>query len=164
MKKVFTFGKIDYNNRGRKINLVKVSIELKEKECINFETMEKETMFIFSGCGEIWNSKNTDIECGGQCLDTIKEFFPNNVTFNKIFEIWNEYHLNDLHAGNKEQTEAVENWKKETGLKYDYTLACNYLKSVELYEINGYKYGHGWLCKPIPENVVDTIKELMGEL
>lgn len=40
---------------------------------------------------------------------------------------------------------------------YDYTKVCEALKAVNLYEDNGYKYGHSWLVEPIPEEVITEI-------
>lgn len=97
--------------------------------------------------------------CSGQCLDTIAKY---NTTplFKTLYRLWNQYHLNDLHAGTEAQEKALEQWKKE-GNKYEYGKACEYLKSIELYEDNGYKYGTGWLYMPIPEEDLQLIKSII---
>ena len=71
MRKRFTFGKIDFYGRGRKINAVEVDIELSDKG-------------VFTASGTIWNSKHTDCVCGGQCLDTIAKYIK-NPTFKSLF-------------------------------------------------------------------------------
>ena len=46
MKRIFNFGKIDYNQTGKKINLATVEV--------NFDGTR------FSASGNVWNSKQTD--------------------------------------------------------------------------------------------------------
>jgi hypothetical protein len=102
--------------------------------------------------------------CGGQCLDTIAEYIKGNETFDKIYHFWKLYHLNDMHAGTIEQEAAIKLWE-EQGNKYDYTKVCEYLKSINIYEVNyegkPYKYGHSWLYRAIPENDLQEIRALM---
>lgn len=162
MKTVLKFGKIAYEGK-KKTNLVEVSIELRNKEKVNeWETFKELTNVPeLSICGQVWDSEHYDHLCGGQCLDTLKELLPNNKKLGRIVEIWDEYHLNDMNAGSKRQTEFLNNLKA-TGWKYDYTDACNKLKEAGLYMDNGYSYGHGWLYCSIPENVLNEIKELIS--
>ena len=86
MKRVFNFGKIDYYHTGRKTNLVEVKMSYTEKG-------DKK---IFSVSGEIWNSRKTNILCGGQCLDEIAEYIKTPL-FKTIHRLWKQYHLNDMH-------------------------------------------------------------------
>ena len=86
MKRVFNFGKIDYYHTGRKINLVEVEMSYTEKG-------DKK---VFSVSGKIWNSRETDILCGGQCLDEIAEYIKTPL-FKTIHRLWKQYHLNDMH-------------------------------------------------------------------
>ena len=145
IRKTITLGKVAYSSK-RKINEVILEIEL-----INGN---------LSICGEIWNSKKTDIEAGGQCCEIISELFPKNKKVQRIIEVWKEWHLNDLHAGTPEQ----EAYLKEKGLlssgKYDEV--CQALKNVGLYEVkyNGkpYKYGQGWLRREIPQEIIKEIE------
>lgn len=153
MKKTFNFGKIDFYGNGRKTNLVTVTVELRNTD----KGAE------LSACGDIWNNLKTDVVCGGQCLDEIKEYIKSPL-FLEIYNFWKLYHLNGMHAGTKEQEKAIEEWKSK-GNKYNYTAVCEYLKSIDLYEVehNGelYKYGHGWLFEEIPESDLQRIKELI---
>lgn len=152
MQKKFNFGKIDYNNIGRKINPVEVEIRFEETE----------NGYVFRASGTIYNQTKTDCWCAGQCLDTISKYLD-TPEFNAIYRLWKLYHLNDMHAGTREQEEAIDVWKAK-GNGYDYTEACEYLKSIGLYEVehNGkpYKYGHAWLFWPISENDLEEIKSL----
>ena len=150
LRKEFNFGKVDYLNHNRKDCLVTVEMELRidtdnNRECLSI-------------CGDIWNPRHTDIYCGGQCLDTIKEYIKSDL-FDELYRFWKLYHLNDLHAGTPRQEKAIKEWEENN--KYEYTKACEYLKSINLYEDNGYKYGHGWLYEPIPENDLKRIHELL---
>lgn len=150
--KTFDFGKIDYYGRGRKINPVTVEVELTVKDgkpC-------------FSAMGMVYNQSKTDTVAGGQCLDSIAKR-TNNKQFMEIYRLWKLYHLNDMHAGTIEQEQALEDWESK-GNRYDYTSACEYLKSVGLYEVeyNGkpYTYGHAWLYWDIPEDDLKIIQAL----
>ena len=179
--KKINFGKIDFYRTGRKINAVDVEIRLTQrggeptfilkdgkKEYTGNKTPEYIELAI---CGNVWNSKETDIVCGGQCLDTIAEYIKTPL-FNRILEIWKRYHLNGLRAGTPEQEAAIKEWCA-AGNTYDYTKACDYLKSIGLYETafygktsgkqyNGelYKYGHGWIIEDLPEDIVKEVKEI----
>lgn len=68
-----------------------------------------------------------------------------------------------MHAGTVEQEKAIKEWENK-GNKYDYKSVCEYLKSINLYEVeyNGkpYKYGLAWLYQAIPEKDLKEIKEL----
>ena len=152
MKKTFSFGKVDFNEVGRKINLVTVDVELKDTD----KGPE------FTASGDVRNKNKTDIICGGQCLDELYEIpaLRSNDTFKKIYNLWRRNHLNGMHAG----TEAQENYIKEKfGDNYPgYTEACEALKEVNLYEDSGYRYGSSWLYRPISEEDMKMIKELLG--
>ena len=152
--KTFNLGKIDYYGRGRKINPVTVEVALKEKDgkpC-------------FSASATVYNQTKTDILACGQCLDSIAKHTKNK-QFMELYRLWKLYHLNDMHAGTIEQEKAIEDWESK-GNHYDYTSACDYLKSVGLYEVeyNGkpYKYGHAWLYWDIPEYDLKVIQALFN--
>jgi hypothetical protein len=151
MKKVIELGKVDFNGRGRKVNMVTIEVELKKS--------------VFSVCGNIWNGNKTDVFCGGQCLDTIKEYI-HTPAFSEIHRLWKLYHLNDLNAGTIAQAEAVDQWQAK-GNKYDYVKVCEYLKSIGLYEVDfggkPYRYGSGWIFYAIPENDLQKIKKILAD-
>ena len=160
MKKIFEFGKVDYNGSGRKINLVEVEVELEERG----------SDYCFSVMGNIWNTRKTDTLCGGQCLDEIKVFenqLRDPKLFNVLWDLWKRFHLNNLHAGTVEQEAEVEKFFEVTEQEYDYSKACEHLKQVGLFEVeyNGkpYKYGYSWITFPIPENDLGLIKSLIEE-
>ena len=171
INKVFEFGKIDFNGKGRKVNRVSVEVNLREEE-----TNYGFKYYSFTASGEIWNARGTDCVVCGQCLDEIKEYV-NDPTFLKIYDLWKKYHLNDLKAGTPAQEKAVHEYFEKNNKRYDYTDACNYLESIGLllddcgcnttgrrYEKGqGYQYGHGWVIEEIPESAVKEIKGLIEE-
>lgn len=143
-KAIISFGKVDAYGNGRNNNEVTIEMELKDGR--------------FSASGNIWNSKHTDIISGGQNLDEIKEYLKGNKDYERIYNMWQKHHLNDMHAGTEKQEEALN--KKFGGVnanKYDEQVA--YLKSINLYEDNGYRFGSGWLKRDIPQ---DDLKEIVG--
>lgn len=152
MRKKIDFGKIDYNGIGRRINPVTIEIELKETD----------KGYCFSAMGAVWNQTKTDWITGGQCLDSIAKRL-HTPEFMEIYRLWNLYHLNDMHAGTREQQAAIDAWKAE-GNRYDYDAVCEHLKSIGLYEVEHegkpYKYGHGWLYWEIPAEDLEKIKAL----
>lgn len=152
--KTFNIGKIDYYGRGRKINPVTVEVTLKEKD----------GKHCFSASATVYNQTKTDILACGQCLDSIAKRTKNE-QFMELYRLWKLYHLNDMHAGTIEQEKAIDDWESK-GNHYDYTGACDYLKSVGLYEVeyNGkpYKYGHAWLYWDIPEYDLKVIQALFN--
>lgn len=86
MKRIFDFGKIDFENRGTARNLVTVEMEYKEDG-------DKKR---FSVSANVWNARHTDIVAGGQCLDTIAPYIKSPV-YSEILRLWELYHLNDMH-------------------------------------------------------------------
>jgi len=151
-------GKIAYSGKS-KTNAVYVTLELREKEdVICYETGNKINGIELAICGEIWNSKKTDCYSCGQNLDDISEYIKTKEC-KRIREIWKEYHLNDMNAGTKKQTDAVNEWISR-GNKYEYSAVCEYLKSINLYEDGFYSYGTKWLFRTIPANIIEEIKEL----
>lgn len=162
MEKTINFGKYDFNGNGRKENLVTIDLELKERE---------NGKMVFTACGNVWNRIHTDIIAGGQCLDSILESLPSlkaNKKYMEIVRLWKRWHLNDMNAGTVDQMQAIEKESERQGKRYlDYESACNYLKAINLYEVeyNGepYKYGHKWIYEPIDQNDLEAIKRLITE-
>lgn len=101
-------------------------------------------------CGQIENYLLEDVVkyMDGWDHDSVK----------KLQDIWKRWHLNDMRAGTPEQEDFIREWMKSN--RYDYTAACNALKEAGLYEIDGYKYGHGWLMEEIPYEVVEWLVSL----
>jgi len=96
LKKTISFGEIDYNQVGKKLNLVEVEIELK-----NYPNKPE-----FTASANVWNSRKSDILMGWQCLDDIASFITDD-NFSLILDLWHKHHLNDLNAGTMRQEKEV---------------------------------------------------------
>lgn len=161
MKKVFNIGTIDSTSNGKNDNLATIVMELKtaKKECkVSVDLNLVSEYYTLSISGNIWNSKKTDIYSRGQNLVQIKELFPDDILVAKLHYLWKKYHLNDLKAGTRKQTEAIENHFE----KMDYTKACDFLKSKGLYIDKGYVYSTSWLLDVIPNEIILDIEKMIA--
>ena len=152
MKKIIDFKKIDSCGIGRKINKVTIEIELQERE----------NKKILSICGNVWNIRNTDIICSGQCLDELQPFFKNNKLFKEVYRLWKLYHLNNMHAGTRKQEKflkkhGVENWTT------NYEDICEFLNINNLLYDDGVKFGTVWHYWDIPKRDLEKIYKILGE-
>jgi hypothetical protein len=163
-------GKVDYNDTGKKNCMVEIEWSLKDGK--------------FSMSGSIWNPRKTDIYCGGQCIDTIAKLFPRDKQVQSMLTLWEEWHLNDMTAGSPAQEawlkehagrfeKVRERYRKfQARKKYDwerktldhYTWATKALKRAGLnpdrnygHEGKPYSYGHAWLKREIPVDVLEII-------
>lgn len=90
--------------------------------------------------------KNGHTYCGGQCFDMLLELIPTKKV-KRIYNVWKDWHLNDLHAGCIHQREfEKEPYEKHEGHHCD---------------ICDYTYGTKWIYEPIPENILKEINEIM---
>lgn len=106
------------------------------------------------------------------CLDAeeLDEIATKHKVFAVIRKLWSKYHLNDLHAGTKEQEQALaEAYDKQNTKSFlkSFEEKCEYLKSIGLYEVEyqgkPYRYGSGWIFSPIPQNELDKINLILDE-
>ena len=122
----------------------------------------------------VWNGNHTDFVACGQMFDEIKHVPVNDALFQEIKKLWKLYHLNDMNAGTKAQTLALEKVGLTGGNNYG--KAVEYLKHLGLYEVNltpteakynpryagrPYEYGAGWLYRPIPAKDMARIMKIM---
>lgn len=147
MQRKFTVGKVDYNDSGRKNCTVTLEYALKDGG--------------FTMSGNIWNPRMTDIYSGGQCVDEIASYFPENETVQRMAAVWKRWHLNDMQAGSPAQRaflethpdlrgyDAVTTALTEAGLNPD----ANYLHNGKPYE-----YGTAWLKEDLPSEVIEEIQ------
>ena len=123
-------------------------MELKKKQGIHWETLEVGEFWELSISGDlkIKTEGRPISDSSGQMLDSIKQPSPK---LRKIRHIWRRYHLNDLQAGTKHQTQVLQDWKQRP--KRDrYDADVKFLEKQGLLVDKGYKYGTKWLTKPIP--------------
>ena len=116
----------------------------------------------------VWLEEGREFRCGGQAFDDVLATVPmlnNDAVYMKLYKLWKEYHLNDLHAGTMKQEGYLRAYEKWHGVKLDannYDKACEVLKEAGLFEDEGVKYGHSWVTWEIPGPAVEEIKELLG--
>lgn len=120
-------------------NLIDLDIEIKEDKT-----------FTMSG--------NMGGSCG-QIQDNIK---PLNKEQKELLEIWEKWHLNDMKAGTEKQEQALKEWRLKNKINgYAYDQEVEFLKSINLYEDKGYKYGSAWLKKELPKDFEKNLKQLI---
>lgn len=147
MKKIISFGKVAYYS-NRKENEVTLELNLKERE----------KGIVFSCSAYVWNRIHTDIVAGGQCLDELVPYFKHNKLFMEIYNLWKQYHLNDMHAGTEKQEKLLEQYDT----RISYNEKCKILENNNLLYDNDYKYGSAWLFREIPEKDLNRIKEIIA--
>jgi len=145
-----------------------IEIETKQEKKRDWEVLKKREMTTLTIHGDLYYSETGRGKpkgvSWGQINTTIKELGDEWIIppkLKRLLEIWEEYHLNDLQAGTKRQTEAL--LKKDKKLIYatNYEKAVEYLKSIGLYEDRWYTYGREWLCKEIPEEILKELEEMI---
>ena len=97
----------------------------------------------------------------GQTLQEIKKAYKGNELAEKICYWWENYHLNNMHAGTPKQEEAL-NKAGITNWADDYDICRKYLESIGLLYDNGYKFGSAWLKEEIPADDLQEIKEFLA--
>jgi len=79
----------------------------------------------------------------------------------KLLDVWEAYHLNDLQAGTPEQMEILRPWFKT--VKYPENTYDGQLRQLDKYGMrthNGHVYGSKWLYMPIPADVLEFLHSL----
>ena len=130
--------------------------------CRDYDTLKEGQYTAFSLCGS-----STKKHSGDQGVEHIVSEFRDRVPrdklgdFDRLIDMWRKYHLNTCTPGTKKQEDAIAMWRQTN--KYDYTQACLYLKSIGLLDDRGYRYGSGWLCRPISQDDLDFINRICNE-
>lgn len=124
-----------------------------------------------------WNLSRSDCTQCGQMQDTLrKEFMDGNLKlkssvsnddFRKILDIWDMYHLNDIKSGTEKQLELISQHKndekyadKDVFLERPEAI----LKDFKANPDRKWKYGSGFLYRPIPDDVQEFIKTMQRKL
>lgn len=138
MKKTIALGYVKFPGEDRR-----------RKAFVEIELKNTDGKYKLSMCGEIKRCS------WGQCREEIKKYMvAPRKNFNQIMDIWETYHLNDMHTGTPKQEEEI----KKAHIPFNqYDKICERLKEKGIYEDNGYKYGTGWLYEPIPEWALNEI-------
>jgi len=101
---------------------------------------------------------------GGQCDSEFRKLVPkvkgNKDLLRKILRLWEKYHLNDMVTYSKEQYEYLKKY-------YPNFKKLSYEEKYEILSKAGlnkeYKYGSKWLYRPIPEDDLKLIKDLLED-
>lgn len=110
---------------------------------------------------------------GGQIDDTLRKALKADAftrllipkqTLEKLLEIWDEWHLNDLRAYCIHQKPIIERLRKENP---ELLRVSHYRELIKVPELArcpecGYRYGTAWLYEPLPEEVRDYIAYLIS--
>ena len=79
----------------------------------------------------------------------------------KLLDVWEAYHLNDLQAGTPEQMEILRSWFET--VKYPENTYDGQLCQLDKHGMrthNGHVYGTKWLYLPIPADVLEFLHSL----
>ena len=79
----------------------------------------------------------------------------------KLLDVWEAYHLNDLQAGTPEQMEILRPWFET--VKYPENTYDGQLCQLDKHGMrthNGHVYGTKWLYLPIPADVLEFLHSL----
>lgn len=102
----------------------------------------------------------------GQCIDSIARELPTFPNIEKIVNIWENWHLNDMKTGMPQQEQFLKDYKAQRKLDYlsydeaTSILAKHGLLTVEDVGGKKYKYGSAWLKETVPSEVLKEIEKL----
>lgn len=98
--RVFSFGKIDYYNTGRKINEVTLEVNLRDWN----------GYLEFTASADVWNMHHTDCVACGQMIDELYKEFPalHTVLYRIIKELWEKYHCKDISNIPQEDRDLID--------------------------------------------------------
>lgn len=71
----------------------------------------------------------------------------------ELVSIWEEYHLNDMNALCSHQT---VKWETSRGYK------SMDLEGIGACPVSGYRPGSAWLFKPVPESVLERVRQILA--
>ena len=147
-------GKVDYNRSGRK----------NCKALLTYELRQTDKGLEFAAQGEVWNPSETDIYCGGQCVDELVDKYGHFPKAKRLKAIWKRYHLNSMKAGSAVQEQYLREHPLDPEThkypKNHYAVAGAVLAAAGLNpDPTGYRYGHAWCYEPLPQEIID---EVMG--
>ncbi len=149
---------------------VEVTMELRERDdSRGYKDIygNKVTSFVeLSLVGEVWYKTSNgrllhESHSCGQIRSELSKAFSENADVQELCALWERWHLNGMRAGNAKQNEFLAMEFTATN-PYTYNKACKALKNAGLYEHEGYKYGHAWLCEELPEEVIKRVREIMA--
>lgn len=118
--------------------------------------------------GEIFRNPerpSKDSVCAGQCAVEIRECWGDNLppTFERLLDIWDNFHLNDLNSGTRGQRAYLKDHLLDNpDAQQDFSSRLASLREAGLDVDRGYGYGSGWLLEILPEQVLAEIADIAG--
>jgi len=157
------------NDEGRMTARV-TDINLEQKKCKLYDTLEIKDVYAFSIAGEIRGYRAYTMRCWGQITHYIDAIFKNgmNITYSRklgkdrvlrLLKLWDNWYLNDLITGTDKQMEILSRKGADEGTTYEEQLIV--LRKHNLEVDRGYRYGTSWLCKQMNDSDVEFIKEVI---
>jgi len=132
---------------------IEIEVEIGDtKKIKDWNTLKEIEIIPVSFMGEVFIGKDTESCCAGQIVDEL----PDDGELGEVKRIWKQYHLNDMVPGTKRQFWALG------GKFLKYKKEVERLKEHNLYEDRGYKYGWGWLGKPVPKQIIDRLLKIFS--
>lgn len=162
MKMKISLGKVAAYSR-RRVNEVELTLRLERKTGgtdIDGNTVDMATAVAITG--DVWDAHKTAIVSGGQCQDFIRQLFPADKKVQRICDLWDRWHRNDMRTGSRVQCEFVAEMRERFNKPFAYADERQLLELVGLSPDPefGYKYGSGWLIEPIPAGVQEELVAL----
>lgn len=95
----------------------------------------------------------------GQCVDTLREMNEEecNEDIERLCDIWDAYHLNDIKAGTRQQMAITKGSQSFDG-------AVNRLKINGLVLDRGYEYGSKWLVELLDDEDLEELSGILDRL
>ena len=124
-----------------------------------------------------WNLSRSDCTQCGQMQDSLRREFKDgklklkstvsNEDFRMLLDIWDKYHLNDIKAGTEKQLDLISQHRNDD--KYaDKDVFLDrpeaILKDHNANPDRDWKYGSGFLYRPIPDDVQEFIRTIQRKL
>jgi len=159
----------DFNKKLHlgKIKGANIDLEInvkKKQDAIDWETLQPvQDRDVVSISGTVGRGRR--MQSAGQINDYLMDLYKKgdlvlNIDedkFLKLMGIWDQYHLNDLIPGTKEQMTII---KKLRSKGFDVS-ANNYNNLIQVLPKSGdYKYGTKWLSREVPEKVINFLQSL----
>jgi hypothetical protein len=112
-----------------------------------------------------WQARST-----GQSVDLLREAWSDHPVVAEMCDIWERWHLNDMKAGSRAQSEAVQALRLGGG-DVGYDASVEHLKNLGLETdasvqvgAKPYRYGTAWLVEPLPASVEDRLREMRADV
>ena len=87
------------------------------------------------------------------------KFIPKNDAQQRLLDMWDKWHLNDMKAGTPKQNALVDKINP-----YSYEKAREVLATANLLIDNGHEYGKSWLIEQLPKDIEQQIESIIDDI